>query len=636
MSDEAAAQDEHVRGLRHRLQSTLPRTWLGEQEHVPDVRSRTHAGHAWFFEGVPADELAPLIESLEVRSYSAGAVVMAEGDRTHEMYIPQAGSVEVVIADSDGGEQRVGRIVPGGTVGEISLLTGQPAVATVRATSDLEVIVLSEDDFARLASRFPQIYRNVGIILAERLARADRLLVGRKESHLTLLETTGAPPLLGYAVASSIAWHTRERTVLIVIDDEPAAELGDLATTSDSPPWRSGRAQAGADLIVTRPTGSFAPQSLLATLEALFGLFQYVFVQAPAELLEQLSTGQVVRLEADRPGVANEVEGMLTIRGWTTGEQSSRAEKDRRLVRVPSLLVEDERALSNGLLTSHTPAGRAIGWAARDLSGLKVGLALGAGSIRGYAHVGVLEVLRDAGLEFDYVAGTSVGAAVAGLFVLKNDPTWVAQTLDDFSPNLIRLSLPYRSLLSDRAMRSYLRRLAGATRIEDLPVPLAMVAADVLTQRELVLSRGLLWQAVMASIAIPGVYPAQRIGPYVAVDGGVLNPLPVNVVADMGAGIVIAVKLGSVAPHPEHDLRVEAASGRPPSALSVLMGSIEMMQRGIAAEPTDATTITLTPKCDPAGVGLRNMREGRRYILDGAAAAEAALPRIAAALPWLR
>jgi NTE family protein len=334
--------------------------------------------------------------------------------------------------------------------------------------------------------------------------------------------------------------------------------------------------------------------------------------------------------------VANEVEGMLTIRGWTRGEESARADKDRRLVRVPTLVAEDERALSTGLLTSDTPAGRAIGWAARDLSGLKVGLALGAGSIRGYAHVGVLEVLRDAGLEFDYVAGTSVGAAVAGLFVLKDDLTWVAQTLDDFSPNLIRLSVPYRSLLSDRGMRNYLRSIGGDTQIEDLPVPLAMVAADVITQRELVLRSGLLWQATMASIAIPGVYPAQKIGPYVVVDGGVLNPLPVNVAADMGARTVIAVKLGSVAPHPEYDLRVEAASGRPPSALSVLMRSIEMMQRGIATEPTDATTITLTPKCDPAGVGLRNMREGRRFIEDGAAAAEAALPRIAAALPWLR
>ena len=117
--------------------------------------------------------------------------------------------------------------------------------------------------------------------------------------------------------------------------------------------------------------------------------------------------------------------------------------------------------------------------------------------------------------------------------------------------------------------------------IEDLPTPLALVAADVITQRELVLRRGLLWQAVLASIAIPGVYPAQRIGPYVAVDGGVLNPLPVNVAAEMGAGTVIAVKLGAAAPQSGARPRGRAGERQAPGRAGVLLRSIEMMQRGI-------------------------------------------------------
>jgi NTE family protein len=163
-----------------------------------------------------------------------------------------------------------------------------------------------------------------------------------------------------------------------------------------------------------------------------------------------------------------------------------------------------------------------------------------------------------------------------------------------------------------------------------------LVAADILTSRELVLRNGLVWQAVLASIAIPGVYPAQRIGPYIAVDGGVLNPFPVNVAAEMGAGTVIGVNLGSGAPLPEQEVDVVAAVVRPPALLGVLLHSIEMMQRGIDAKPTDATVITIGPKLDPTGVGLRNMEEGRRYVEDGAKAAEAALSRISAALPWLK
>jgi len=99
---------------------------------------------------------------------------------------------------------------------------------------------------------------------------------------------------------------------------------------------------------------------------------------------------------------------------------------------------------------------------------------------------------------------------------------------------------------------------------------------------------------------------------------------------------VIGVKLGGLAPSPEHELEVVAPRGRPPAVLPVLLRSIELMQRRIATEPTDATVITIAPICDPTGVGLRNMQEGRRYIEDGVKAAEAALPRLAAALPWLR
>ena len=250
--------------------------------------------------------------------------------------------------------------------------------------------------------------------------------------------------------------------------------------------------------------------------------------------------------------------------------------------------------------------------------------------------MGAIGVLRDAGLDFDYIAGTSVGAAVAGLLALGNDHNEIADILDDFSPSLFRLKVPYTSLLSDRGMKAHLRGIAPDVLIEDLEKPLALVAADLVTQRELVLRRGLLWQAVLASIAIPGVYPAQKIGPYIAVDGGVLNPLPVNVAADMGAGTVIAVKLDSGSPSPEQDVEAAPEGGMPPAVLGVLMRSIDMMQRGIATQPTDATVITLAPKLDPTGVGLRNMHDGRRWIEDGAAAAQASLARISAALPWLR
>jgi NTE family protein len=589
------------------------------------------------FEGLPPEELAQVVGSLECRAYPAGATVVAEGDRTKEVFIAQSGSADVIIAGEDGVDRLVGHVVPGGTVGEISLLTGQPAVATVRAGPDFEAIVLTEGDFSRLADSFPQVYRNLGTILAERLARTDRLAVGAREGHLTLLVDAGAPPLLGFALASSIAWHTRERTLLVVLADSPHQDLIDLATLSGDRPWRSGRGvnEVGADLMVAPKVEAFEQRALPATFEALFHVFDHILVQADASSAPTLASARMVRLEASDGPSTSPPDGSLTIRGWAAAATRPRPDLSG-VVEVTDLSADEKRELQAGVLSLSSAAGRELGWATRDLTGLKVGLALGAGSIRGYAHVGVIEVLRRAGLAFDYIAGTSVGAAVAALLAYGNTPVEISDHLDAFAPNLFKLKIPYTSLLSDRGMRVYLRSMGPTVEFKDLEVALALVAADVVSSRELVLRRGVVWQAVLASISIPGVYPAQRIGPYVAVDGGVLNPYPVNVTAEMGAGTVIGVNLGSGAPQPEHEVEVVAAAGRPPAVLGVLLRSIEMMQRGIDAKPTDATVITIAPKLDPAGVGLRNMEAGRRYIEDGAAAAEAALTRLSAALPWLR
>ena len=162
----------------------------------------------------------------------------------------------------------------------------------------------------------------------------------------------------------------------------------------------------------------------------------------------------------------------------------------------------------------------------------------------------MIEQLLRNGVPIDYIAGTSVGSAVAGLYALGQTPAQIADTLDEFGPNLFRLTLPLRSLLSNRGMRRYMQIVAPDVRIEDLDVPLAIVAADIRQQREVVFRRGFLWQAVLTSVSIPGVYPASPIGGAMLVDGGVLNPVPANVAAQMGAGVVIAVKLGSRAARP--------------------------------------------------------------------------------------
>ena len=146
---------------------------------------------------------------------------MAEGDIPGEMYVLRSGSAAVLIEDHTGTKQTVSHIGPGETIGEMSLLTKEPASATVRVDEESEVLVLDEGELADLSQRHPELERNMLRILAARLVRANYLAVGRQRGRLTVLDGGGSPPLLGYALTASIAWHTRAPTLHLALSDSP-------------------------------------------------------------------------------------------------------------------------------------------------------------------------------------------------------------------------------------------------------------------------------------------------------------------------------------------------------------------------------------------------------------------------------
>jgi NTE family protein len=164
---------------------------------------------------------------------------------------------------------------------------------------------------------------------------------------------------------------------------------------------------------------------------------------------------------------------------------------------------------------------------------------------------------------------------VAGLYALGHPPATIADILDGADTHLFRLTVPTRSLLSDSRLRQYLRSIAGERCIEELSMPVAIVAADLVTGREVVFRRGLLWAAALASVAIPEVFPAQVVGPNALVDGGVVNPVPSVVAAEMGADIVIAVRLRNAPALTRTDVESRPSEGAGPSVLEVISRAIK-------------------------------------------------------------
>ena len=575
------------------------------------------------FDGVPAERIELALRELPRRHFPAGSAVIAQGDTADELYVVEEGAADVFVADSGGREHRVGSVHAGGTLGEMSLFTGQPATGTVRAVTDLDVLVVDAPEFERIAAEFPVVYRNLGAILSERLARTNRLAMRERPGRIVVLRDWGAPPLLVYALAASVAWHTRGSTILVVVAGDPQAET--LSSLLGADADGEGLRRTGAHVLVC------AADALGATVHELGGgSYDSILIHLREDAPGPPVDATVVHL-AGEPGAAPDGGARFTVVPGTLEGRSGDA-----LVNVPAFSDADLEALRDGLLPNSTDAGRSIGRVARSLCGLSVGIALGAGSVRGFAHWGVLRAFDKIGLHADYIAGTSVGGSVATLYALGRSNEEGIDALVRTGPHLVRYGIPRKGLLSNRSLRRFLHNEVGDVRIEDLPTPLALVAADILTQQEVVFRTGVLWQAVMASLSIPGVYPALWIGEHLVVDGGVLNPVPVSIAAEMGAGVVLAVKLiGEAAPHTEVESVI--AKGTPPSALSVIMRSIELMQGRIVSEAAAARTITIMPGfADLPSNKLKGFADGGRFVDIGEEAAELAMPRITAALPWLR
>ena len=190
----------------------------------------------------------------------------------------------------------------------------------------------------------------------------------------------------------------------------------------------------------------------------------------------------------------------------------------------------------------------------------KVGLALGSGSARGGAHIGVIRALAEAGINIHCVAGTSAGAVVGAVFASGNLDTLEEIVVGFDWKQIARffdVVFPKSGLIDGKKVADFVRGHVRVKNIEDLPIPFSAVATDLATGREVVIQDGDLIEAIRASISIPGIFtPVRRDGRILA-DGGLVNPVPVNVAREMGADFVIAVDLN-------HD--IVAKKGIKPSA----------------------------------------------------------------------
>jgi NTE family protein len=287
-----------------------------------------------------------------------------------------------------------------------------------------------------------------------------------------------------------------------------------------------------------------------------------------------------------------------------------------------------------------------------------IGLALGSGSARGLAHIGVLKVLDREGLRIDAIAGTSIGAFVGGAYAVGVTPQemeTIALSVDiKRLVSLADIAWPTTALVNGRRVEDFIRDIVGGKTFADTRIPFACVAVDVINEQQVVMREGDLASAIRASISTPVIFaPVERDG-RLLVDGGVLNPVPVDVARGMGADAVIAVtNLGmprSAVPvfsnEPAGDaietgwikdrgfaeivysraLNAVMDRLRSPSVYQLAAGSLDLMQRELSESRLRTADLVIAPLVD--GAAYYSFNEAARIISLGEKAAETAIVEI--------
>jgi EmrB/QacA subfamily drug resistance transporter len=538
---------------------------------------------------LPDDARARLEAGAEPVSLAAGEVLFHEGDDADGLYVVKAGRLDVLV-----GSTVVRQMGAGAVIGELALLTGGVRSATIRARRDSQLLRVSHDAFESSVGHDPAALSALAGVLAEQLQ-------------------SGGTSASGPAPAVP---QPRLVAVVALGRGDPAAEVADVLAAEMSRTLRVGiPGQVGPDGLERAEQDHDRVLLVAEDPDADPGWWAMCVRQADHLVL----VGRPDRRVLDAPPLGRTDADLVLV--GTPGARSEQVRAWDEAISPWKITVSDGQSLRSDL--------RALG---ARLSGRSVGLVLAGGGARAFAHIGVLHELTDSGIVVDRVAGASVGSIVAALWASGRTPQEVE---DGVYSEMVRgrpfsdYTLPVASVAKGRRVEKALRRYFGDLAIEELPRRLVCQTTDLQSRRTHGVRRGPVVDAVLASVALPVLFPPRRDGQRLLADGGILDNLPVGLLTDRDEGQVLAVNIGmgaGAAPRPSAGPGAVATSPRPvrvPALGETLMRTIFIGSGGATETARAAGAVVVTPST--MGVGLLEFHQLDRMVEAGRAAARAVL-----------
>ena len=648
------------------------------------------AQHNDLLRGLTPAELERVVPLFTAQEFAAGQTILHRGEVVDRLYVIDSGFVSVSVPGPNGADTVVSQLGPGQVFGEMAILTGERRSAEVRALVNTVVYGLAVSSFFEVAGRSPAILLNISQVLAARLGRSTRASSSRERRGLVVLAGP-VQPLIGSLIAAelavALALVSGRRAMLLDLPAPRAAplpgrawsprledirmgedalvelsriDLGQFALHAINLPTPAGpddhdgarlvartldRLTRRTDFLVVNLTGPYG-----AWLDRIAPMATHLRIVAASDAVGPGLTDLVRRCRAG--AAPSTALGMIVAASNGSTPEAIR-ECARTVLGVPeSAVLPSQAELLREMARAELPltlrgprlaASKILTRVAREVAGLRVGVAFGSGAARGVAHVGVIAALERIGVPIDVVAGTSVGAVVAAGVAMGMGRRQMEQGMDrlvdlwgaGFKPIASRLSL-----MSAKALERIVEETAGDVRFEELPIPCGVVASDLDSGRPVYINHGPIASALRGSISIPMFFPPHALGGLTLVDGFVHHPVPTELTRMLGADIVLASNVSQSGDELTPLEYAESADGQPAakprrgSLISTYLRCAEiMMSRG--AEHDCLTADVVFRSRLPQASSFKFDRSGYAARA-GERAVEEQIGRLRELFPWLR
>jgi len=607
-------------------------------------------GNSQPFAKLNPKQLDRLIEISKIKEYKNGQIVYQQGSPPDSFYFLLKGRVTISTKSTEDKEpQRIEIIKRGVCFGVISLLTGDNHSVTATSIENSFILEGEKESFNQYLNKIPSLSLDFSRILSQRVkvrTRPKKIFQSKKIGIVT--RDSNQKNVYIVDLAKEIKKQTKKKVICIRFASCQDRRKDNISNFSGISSEKKILALGGfreedvLDYILHKDIDYLYIKDILDNFISLLNFlsegYHFILYEIPENLTDKDFSEFINSAYQLHLLVFPQAEELNKMKVFIKRLKFKHPLKEAKIVLAKSaqdknLSFNQRYKLFNHPVYATLPLDDSVNYSrllrriARQVGEVTVGIALGSGAAYGFSHIGVLRILEENGVEIDMACGSSMGAVISALWAvgfsldeIEDICLKIGKKISSFS--ILGFSFPFKGIIRAKSLENILKSIFGNLTFYDLKHTLKIISFDFLRRRTKIIEEGLIYKAVAASCAFPGIFEPVEVKKDIFLDGGILNPLPAKILLSYGASKIIA---SNISLSHEQALREYRKRDRF-HVFDFVFGSVEVMQQKFIQEALEICDVVIHTNLE--GLGWMEFDKISEFIKRGEAAASSKVNEI--------